>query len=319
MRISVSHLLTRKAALTTTNMKDPDLILQQYLHECEHLRGQSLRTLKASRTIIRAYQKFSNLQSIHEATANSVRAYILHGRSECAWKASTTHTIHKKLRVYFEWCIKNDYLKENPAIDIDLPRLEYRVPKYLNEQDAHRLLESVYNYPYSNQYLRYRNHAIFSVYIFAGLRKMELLNLRFMDVDFENMTIFVRQGKGRKDRMVPMNYTLSQSLSRYVEERKRLRLTVPEFFVSAARGRALTEAGLLYIVKQLRKASGIHFTIHQLRHTFATLMVEGGCDIIPISKMLGHSKIETTMIYAHASAKHLRAEIGKHPLGEGVD
>ena len=71
----------------------------------------------------------------------------------------------------------------------------------LTKQDALKLLEVVYNYPYDYKYLRYRNHAIFSTFIFAGLRKKELLNLRFTDVDMENLTIFVNQGKGSKDRI----------------------------------------------------------------------------------------------------------------------
>jgi len=71
-------------------------------------------------------------------------------------------------------------------------------------------------------------------------------------------------------------------------------------------------------VPALREASGLRFTIHQLRHTFATLMMEGGCDIYSLSRMMGHSDIKTTTIYLSASADHLRAQIGKHPLNDAV-
>ncbi len=75
-----------------------------------------------------------------------------------------------------------------------------------------------------------------------------------------------------------------------------------------------TSSGLKRLVGQLKKASGLSFTIHKLRHTFATLMLEGGCDIFSLSKMMGHSDIKTTTIYLSATAEHLRSQITKHPL-----
>jgi len=295
-------------------MHDPELILQQYLHECEHLQGLTDATLKHSKNTIRAFQCHADLEAIEHATTEHVRNYILYGRSQCSWTPSTTRTYWAKLKVYFNWCIKRGYAKENPTIDIELPRKEFQLPKALTEQQAHHLLETVYNYPYRNDFLRYRNHAVFSTYLFTGLRKKELLNLRFTDVDFDAMSIFVRQGKGRKDRTIPMNFSLAESLKRYLAERTKARRTAPGFFASSKRNSAMSEEALIYLVKQIRAASGIYFTVHQLRHTFATLMVEGGCDVLPISKMLGHSKIETTLIYAHARSNYLREEMGKHPL-----
>jgi site-specific recombinase XerD len=109
---------------------------------------------------------------------------------------------------------------------------------------------------------------------------------------------------------------LAQSLKRYFEERKRLNKTCPEFFVSLNRNCGFTESGLKNLVLKMRQASGLKFTIHKLRHTFATLMLEGGCDIYSLSKMMGHSDIKTTTIYLYASAEHLRAQMTKHPLND---
>lgn len=297
-------------------MNDPNLIVQQFLHECEHLRGYTPATIKNYKVILGAFLKHAQIPSIKEITTDTVRSFVLYGRADCRWKPGTTHTYVKKLRVFFKWCVQRELLSINPASDIDLPKQPASLPKDLTAEQAARILETVYNYPYSNDYLRYRNHAIFATYIFAGLRKSELLNLRMMDVNIEGKTIFINQGKGRKDRLVPMNFTLVQSLEQYVGERKHAGMTAPQFFVSSIKNCAMTGDGLKHILDQIKAASGIEFTIHQLRHTFATLMVEGGCDVISISKMLGHSKIETTMIYTQARASHLREEIGKHPLGK---
>src|SRR4029077_7092912 len=80
----------------------------------------------------------------------------------------------------------------------------------------------------------------------------------------------------------------------------------------------LTDEVLRGLIETLQKSSGLSFTVHQLRHTFATLMLEGGCDIYSLSRMMGHEDIKTTTIYLAASAEHLRAQMTKHPLGAGA-
>ena len=137
-----------------------------------------------------------------------------------------------------------------------------------------------------------------------------------MDVDIENMSLFIRQGKGNKDRVVPICYTLASTLKRYQEERKRLGKTCPEFFASLNLNVGYTNNGLKRLVEQLRKATGLVFSVHKLRHTFATLMLEGGCDIYSLSKMMGHSDIKTTTIYLSASTELLRSQMTKHPLND---
>lgn len=162
--------------------------------------------------------------------------------------------------------------------------------------------------------MRYRNHAIFSTFIYTGLRRSELLNLKVIDVDIENRTIFVRNGKGAKDRILPMSHTLAQRLTKYILERKKRNKTCPEFFASNNKNKGFTDGGLRHLTRELKKVCQIDFTVHRLRHTFATLMIEGGCDIYSLSKMMGHSDISTTTIYLSTTVEHLRGQMLKHPL-----
>jgi site-specific recombinase XerD len=266
--------------------------------------------------VIRAYSRSAGVSEIEQVSNENVRAFFFNGRTQHAWTPNTFICYQKSLVVFFRWCIDDGLIKINPAEDLEAPKLEKRLPPKLTKQEAMRLLEVAYNYPYDYKFLRYRNHAIFAMFIFAGLRKKELLNLKYTDVDIENLSIFIRQGKGSKDRVVPMSHTLARSLQRYLEERKRLNKTCPEFFVSLNRNMGFTEMGMRRIVESIKKASGVNFTIHRLRHTFATLMLEGGCDIYSLSRMMGHSDIKTTTIYLAASVEHLRAQIGKHPLND---
>lgn len=271
------------------------------------IKGYSKETIRRYRYVISSYCRMAGVSDISQVTEDNVRSMFYAGRTERNWSVNTFIVYRKTLLVFFRWCMKQGYIQKNPIADIEIPKMEKRLPIKLNKQTALRLLEVIYNYPYDYKFLRYRNHAIFSTFIFTGLRKQELLNLKYADVDLDNLTLFIRQGKGNKDRIVPISYTLADSLRKYLEERKRLNKTNPEFFSSLQGNMGFTDNGLKKLVDQVRVTSGIKFTIHKLRHTFATLMLEGGCDIYSLSKMMGHSDIKTTTIYLAASAEHLRS------------
>lgn len=293
-----------------------EILMHRFCDYSISIRGYSPHTVRRYRYVIGRYCKMARVSEISQVTDDNVRELFYTGRTHHRWSVNTFIVYHKTLLVFFRWCIKQGCLEKNPILDIEVPKLEKRLPIKLTKQTTLRLLEIVYNYPYDYRFLRYRNHAIFSTFIFAGLRKQELLNLKFTDIDLDNLTLFVRQGKGNKDRIIPISYGLAESLKKYREERKRLNKTNPEFFSSLRENIGFTENGLKKLVKQVRESSGISFSAHKLRHTFATLMLEGGCDIYSLSKMMGHSDIKTTTIYLSASAEHLRSQMTKHPLND---
>lgn len=294
------------------------IVANQFYDYSLSIRGYTKATIKRYSYVINSFCKLTGVINLDEVTEEKLHAMFYHGRAERKWSSQTYFTYRISLLVFFRWCVERNFMPSNPVENIESPKLEKKLPVRLNKQDALRLLDVVYNYPYpyGQKFLRYRNHAIFSTFMFAGLRKQELLQLKFADVDLENFSLFVRQGKGSKDRIVPISYTLAQSLTRYIEERKKLRRTCPEFFVSSNRNMGFTDNGLKHLIALVNKVSKITFSAHKLRHTFATLMLEGGCDIYSLSRMMGHSDIKTTTIYLSASAEHLRSQITKHPLNE---
>lgn len=297
---------------------DMELLARNFYDYSIHMRGYSQATLRRYKNVIDFYRRFANIQNIEEVNENNLRELFIHGRTIRKWRPNTFIGYHKSLGVFFRWCRTNRYMTEDPLRDIELPKVEKRLPSKFTNQEAQKILEIVYNLPYDHKFLRYRNHAIFSTFLFAGLRKSELLNLRYTDVDVENMTIFVNQGKGNKDRIIPITFTLAVTLKRYLEERNRLHKTCPQFFTSYNRNMGFTKAGLRRIVARIQSATTLKFGVHKLRHTFATLMLEGGCDIYSLSKMMGHSDIKTTTLYLSASAEHLRQQVGKHPLNNVI-
>lgn len=295
-------------------MSSIKILSQKFCDYSIYIKGLSPRTIIRYRQVISYYCKFANISEIEQVTKDNARNLFYYGRTSQNWTPNTFICYHKSLIVFFRWCMKEGYMNFNPVEDIEVPKLEKRLPSKLTKQDALRILEVVENYPYDNNFLRYRNYAIFSTFIMSGVRKKELLNLKYTDVDVENMTIFIRQGKGSKDRIIPINYRLAEALQKYLEVRKKANKTCPEFFASYTHDMKFSENGLELLIGKINNASGIKFTIHKLRHTFATLMLEGGCDIYSLSKMMGHSDIKTTTIYLAASVHHLRDQILKHPL-----
>ena len=294
------------------------ILAQKFYDHSLYMRGRRPATIRRYRQAINLYSRLAEISEIEQVTEANVREFFFNGRTKRNWKPNSFICFYHSLLVFFKWCVNEKYLTKNPVDDLEIPKVEKRLPSCLTKQDAFKLIEVVYNYPYQYKYLRYRNHAIFSTFIFSGLRKKELLKLKYTDIDVENLSIFVNQGKGGKDRIIPICSALAQSLKRYLDERKRLNKTCPEFFASLNRNCGFTDMGLRGLVFNIRKASGIKFTIHKLRHTFATLMLEGGCDIYSLSKMMGHSDIKTTTIYLSASANHLRSQMIKHPLNDMV-
>lgn len=293
---------------------DIKILVQQFCDHATYIRGLSPDTIYRYKQVVQIFCNRTGAENLSDINDINVREFFITGRTKYKWKPATFISYHNTLNVFFTWCIKEKHMLQNPIGEIEVPKLSKSLPPKLTRQDALHLLEVAYNYPYPYKFLRYRNHAIFATFIFAGLRRKELLNLKFADVDLENLTIFVRQGKGNKDRIIPMSYRLAEILKTYLRERTRLKKTCPEFFTSLNRDMGFKKIGLKRLIEKMKETSGLQFSSHKLRHTFATLMLEGGCDIYSLSKMMGHSDIKTTTIYLSASAEHLRGQIIKHPL-----
>jgi site-specific recombinase XerD len=150
--------------------------------------------------------------------------------------------------------------------------------------------------------------------MYSGVRYKELINLKLTDVDFTHKVITVSLGKGAKDRMIPLCESLEGYLFPYVQERAALNPYSIFFFVSQRTHGKMSDNVIKRLFVKLQKKSKLKFHPHMLRHTFATLMLEGGCDIFSLSKMMGHSDIKTTAIYLSATVKHLQGQMRKHPL-----
>jgi len=213
-----------------------------------------------------------------------------------------------------DWLVTEGIVPENVVTSIEKPRLESKLPRTVSKDEAQRILDVSFHFHYTYKHEKYRNRAIIACMLLAGLRRGEVINLMFNDISLNEGTIFIRQGKGHKDRMIPVNSRLKQILSEYLKDRERLGKKCIYFFTGTQFDERIGDRTISRLVEKIRKYTKINFSAHTLRHGFARLMLEGGCDIYTLSKIMGHNKITTTTIYLMCSNVQMSKSIEMHSL-----
>ncbi|MGH9170164.1 MAG: site-specific tyrosine recombinase XerC [Acidimicrobiales bacterium] len=219
------------------------------------------------------------------------------------------------VRAFFKWAARNNVVLYNPASEIDLPKVERRLPMpALSVAEVERVLSM----PDVSGPLGLRDRAMLEVLYSTGIRRSELAHLALYDLDQERETLMVRQGKGRRDRFVPVGERALLWAGRYLQE-VRPSLSFPPddgtLFLTAE-GTAISPDRLSQIARGYVDASGVPKSgaCHIFRHTCATLMLEGGADIRYIQALLGHAELSTTQIYTQVSIRALQAvHAATHP------
>lgn len=223
------------------------------------------------------------------------------------------------LRVFFKYLVRARRIDANPAADLEYPLLGPRMlPRaVLTAAEAELVLAQ----PDLRDPLGLRDRAMLEVFYSTGMRRGELVKLRLYDVDGAKGTVFIHQGKGRKDRVIPIGERALAWVEKYVAEVRPLLSMEPDdgTLFLAVIGRALTPNAVSQTMRRYVEASGIEKTgaCHVFRHTMATLMLENGADIRYIQEMLGHANLETTQIYTRVSIQTLKdIHTAAHPAAK---
>lgn len=224
------------------------------------------------------------------------------------------------VRAFFKWAARNHHILHNPASELELPKVERRLPKpALTASEAELVLAQ----PDLSTPAGVRDRAMLEVLYSTGIRRMELAGLAVFDIDHDRHTLLVRQGKGRKDRLIPIGERALVWIDRYHHEVRYQHAREPDNGVLF-----LTGDGNQFSLDRLTQLAGHYVTMsgvpkqgacHLFRHTLATLMLEGGADLRYVQQMLGHADISTTQIYTHVSIRHLQAiHAATHPAASNT-
>jgi site-specific recombinase XerD len=289
------------------NVSDVTYAYKRYAVHERGMRPMSYRSIMASVAMLSDWADTDDIRRLDHGTA---QAFLYWGREERAWEARTFRNHRQYLKSFFAWCVKQQYIKRNPIDGIEKPKLPHRLPRCLSREDTQKILSQVRWYPWQYEFAAVRNETILNLLIFTGLRLQEMLDLEVTDVNLDSAEIFVRQGKGGKDRMVPIHPRLRPVLTNYLAAKK-ARSIHSQFFITGAKsGKPMCGKHVRTVCQKLSRASGCYFTPHMLRHTFGRLTVESGWDIFKIKEVMGHSEITTTQGYLSVSTENIKSTFG---------
>jgi integrase/recombinase XerD len=287
-----------------------DFVLD-FLAYLELERGLSRNTLEAYRSDLQQYGEYLARRGLEPLTVGPVDvsefiSELARGRE--GRRPVAAATLQRKvacLRSFYRWLRREQTIQHDPTRDLRGPRSRGSLPKVLSRDEVGKLLDQ----PQGSSPAAYRDRALLETMYACGLRASEAIGLQLADLDLEAGILRAR-GKGQKERIVPIGSKALESLDAYLL-RARPRLVglrdEPRVFVNL-RGGGLSRQGLYKIVQRHARSAGLErrMSPHTLRHTFATHLLAGGCDLRSLQEMLGHADIGTTQIYTHLSAERLR-------------
>jgi integrase/recombinase XerD len=285
-------------------------LVLDFLAYLEFERGLSRNTLEAYRSDLFQFGRFLEARGADAVTATSadVSDFLTQLAEGNGRAPSSPATIHRKaacLRSFYRHLRRENVRESDPTATISGPRRGRKLPKVLNRGEVQKLLEQ----PRGTAPTALRDRALLELMYACGLRASEAIGIEIADVDLE-LGVLRARGKGSKERVVPVGRAAVQAVRIYLE-RGRPPLVhggiVAHLFVNF-RGEPLTRQGLYKIVRRHATTAGLadRMSPHTLRHTFATHLLAGGCDLRSVQEMLGHADVATTQLYTHLSSDRLK-------------
>lgn len=239
-------------------------------------------------------------KDLTKVTFEDVKDYLEHLNLKKEKPSSIRRKI-SSLKSFYKFLYKNNYMdkKDYPLTKVAYPKMEKKLPKFIYYND---LLEIINESTKDKDGVRDR--LIIEMLYATGVRVSELINIKINDIDFNNRRIIVL-GKGNKERIVYYGEYAEEVLKEYMKTHERKNHNY--LFVNS-KGGQLTDRGVRYIIDNIMSKLSVktHVTPHVLRHTFATDMLNNGCDIKVVQELLGHSSLKATEIYTHVTNEHLK-------------
>jgi integrase/recombinase XerD len=309
MAVAVKPVPTPAPASPGADARFQSLVLD-FLAYLELERGLSRNTLGAYRTDLLQYGEYL---SAHDRDALHARpadvadflAELATGEGRPACSAATIHRKAACLRSFYKHLRRDELIGDDPTVALSAPRRAKKLPQVLNYAEVQQLLAA----PHGTEPTALRDRALLEVMYACGLRASETIGLDVADVDMREGFLRAR-GKGSKERMVPLGRQAITAIDAYVRK-GRPKLVgdrhEPKLFLNF-RGGPLTRQGLYKIVQRHAREAGLsgRMSPHTLRHSFATHLLAGGCDLRAVQEMLGHADISTTQMYTHLSGEQLK-------------
>lgn len=272
--------------------------------------GASKNTLAAYRSDLKIFNKWLAGKSFISVNSKHIQDYFS-DRQKNNIGSSTQARILTSLHSFYQYLLANQLIKNDPTEQLSHPKLEKKLPVFLNIQEVEKLLEA----PSGSSLFGQRDRAMLELLYSCGLRVSELINLSYHNINLKEEFIRIH-GKGNKERVLPMGEIAIDYLMKYETNARPVLLKNGQsdsYFLSN-RGSAMSRQNFFYLIKAYANQVGIDKPLspHSLRHAFATHLVQKGADLRSVQLMLGHSDISSTQLYTHIQNAQLKAQHAKH-------
>lgn len=277
-------------------------LISEYITNLELERGLSKNTLLAyENDIMDFFNYFSDIKDVGEIKRIHFSRYIMYLAEKDIKPSSITRKM-ASIKGFFKFICANREIKSNPALAISSPKIPKKLPKVISYEEIEKLLK--------NQ-LTIREKAIFELLYATGLRVSELCNLTIKNIDLKT-NIIKTNGKGSKERLVPLGKKAHSAILDYMKERELLIKTkfgskteIDYLFINND-CKKITRQQVYNFIKKQGETINKAISPHTIRHSFATHLLENGADLRCVQELLGHSSVVTTQLYTHVSKKHLK-------------
>ena len=291
------------------------LLLDDYIDQLQVERNVSEHTARAYRVDLEAYLRWCDRHDVDalEVTHRQLRSYL--GELDAARYARTTVNRHlSSLRGFYQWLALVGVVKSDPASVLSGPKQARHLPHVLQPAEMVRLLQvhgpvDAAGKQREQKPEDMRDQALLEFLYACGARISEASNLKLLDVDFSTRLVKLF-GKGRKERIIPLHDLCIDAMQRYLHEARPTLLGSKrsEYFFISNRGNHMSADSMRAMFKDAVRQAGLdeRLSPHDMRHTFATDLLDGGADLRSVQEMLGHSSLSTTQIYTHLSPARLK-------------
>ncbi len=279
-----------------------------FLEYIEKQKMYSLNTKKNYEIDISEFMNYLKDKEINYTDVNYefIKEYLVFMYNK-KYKRNTIARKLSSLRSFYKYLFNNNIIKTNPFKYVKTPKKEKMLPKYLSVVD----LETIFNVPDLNFNLGQRDRLILEILYATGIRVGELVEIKVSDIDFFNKEIKVN-GKGSKQRIVEFGDYCFEYINLFLNDGREKILKkhnkTSSYLIINDHGDKITTRGVELLIDKIIKKAALKrkVTPHMLRHTFATHLLNEGCDILTVKELLGHESLESTQIYTHVSNEHLR-------------
>lgn len=304
----------KKNAIIPKSIRGRSAIIKEYTQYLKLEKNLSPNTYDAYLTDLEKLLHYLDTAEIDplEVTLENLQHFMA-GLHDVGIHPRSQARILSGVKSFFKFLVIADYRNDDPAELLEGPKIGFKLPEVLTVEEIDRIIDMVDMSKNEGQ----RNRAILETLYSCGLRVSELCNLKLSDLYLDEGFIKV-EGKGNKQRLVPISQRAIQEISRWLEDRigGKIKEGYEDFVFLARWGKNISRIMVFHLIKELAEKAGIKKTIspHTFRHSFATHLLEGGANLRAIQAMMGHESIATTEIYTHIDRSMLRAEIiGHHP------